>query len=158
MTEEKGYIKHTTAADVGSWENRFRERWAEKAKEKNDRIIGDGYAERQIANTLSKVEPIDVRVSMIGPNMNAYIKRGDAVDILTEYFPETEREKWREHFAEILDRCPDVKQKRGSWIRDHETSLRAPGLNSFFCSCCSTYNDTRTRYCLHCGALMKGKK
>lgn len=151
-------IKHGNVENVESWERHFRDAWTEEAKKKNDRIIGEGYAERQIADTLSKVEPIDVRVSMIGPNMNAYIKRGDAVDILAEYFPLSEREEWREHFAEILNRCPDVKQKRGSWIRDRETSLRAPGLNSFFCSWCSTYNDTRTLYCPHCGALMRGKR
>lgn len=76
------YIKHGNVENVESWEREFRAAWEEEAKKKNDRIVGEGYAERQIADTLSKVEPIDVRVSMIGPNMNAYIKRGDAVDIL----------------------------------------------------------------------------
>ena len=56
------------ATDVESWERSFRAKWAEEAKAKNDRIIGDGYAERQIADTLSKVEPIDVNVSKIGHN------------------------------------------------------------------------------------------
>ena len=32
--------------------------WTERARKKNDRIIGEGYAERQIADTLSKVEKI----------------------------------------------------------------------------------------------------
>lgn len=32
--------------------------WTERARKKNDRIIGKGYAERQIADTLSKVEKI----------------------------------------------------------------------------------------------------
>lgn len=30
----------------------------ERVRKKNDRIIGEGYAERQIADTLSKVEKI----------------------------------------------------------------------------------------------------
>ena len=32
--------------------------WTERVKKKNDRIIGEGYAERQMADTLSKVEKI----------------------------------------------------------------------------------------------------
>lgn len=32
--------------------------WTERARKKNDRIIGEGYAERQVADTLSKVEKI----------------------------------------------------------------------------------------------------
>ena len=32
--------------------------WTEHATKKNERIIGKGYAERQIADTLSKVEKI----------------------------------------------------------------------------------------------------
>lgn len=145
------------ATNVESWERSFRAKWAEEAKAKNDRIVGNGYAERQIADTLSKVEPIDVKVSKIGHNMDALIKRGDAVDILADYFPEN-RDKWREHFAEILNKVPDVKQKRGKWIRDTDTERTAPGLRRIYCSNCFNYHDTRSAYCPNCGASMRAKK
>ena len=32
--------------------------WTERATKKNDRIVGEGYAERQIAETLKLVEKI----------------------------------------------------------------------------------------------------
>lgn len=32
--------------------------WTKRATEKNNRIVGKGYAERQIADTLSRVEKI----------------------------------------------------------------------------------------------------
>ena len=38
------------------WE--IMQEWTERATKKNDRIIGKGYAERQIADTLSRVEKI----------------------------------------------------------------------------------------------------
>lgn len=146
------------ATNVESWERSFRAKWAEEAKAKNDRIIGDGYAERQKADTLSKVEPIDVHVSKIGRNMDALIKRGHAVEVLAEYYPEEDRDKMREIFAEILNQVPDVKQKRGRWVRDVDADLRAPGLRRYFCSCCYKYNDTRSAYCPDCGAYMRAKK
>ena len=34
----------------------------ERVTRKNDRIVGEGYAERQIADTLSKVEPINTKL------------------------------------------------------------------------------------------------
>lgn len=142
---------------VESWEREFRQRWSEEANAKNDRIVGEGYAERQIADTLSKVEPIDVKVSKIGHNMDALIKRGNAVDVLADYFPEN-RDKWREHFADILNRVPDEKQKRGKWVRDSEANLRAPGLVRYYCTNCFCYNDTRSNYCPNCGASMRAKK
>lgn len=146
------------ATDVESWERSFRAKWAEEAKAKNDRIIGDGYAERQKADTLSKVEPIDVHVSKIGHNMDALIKRGHAVEVLADYYPEAERDQMREIFAEILNQVPDVKQKRGHWVRDSEADLRAPGLRRYYCSCCYKYNETRSAYCPDCGAYMRAKK
>lgn len=49
----------------GGWHKNIRAReWeiaaerTERVKKKNDRIVGEGYAERQIADTLSKVEKI----------------------------------------------------------------------------------------------------
>lgn len=152
------YIKYGPPVYVESWERDFRERWTEEAKAKNDRIIGDGYAERQIADTLSRVEPIDVNISKIGRNLDALIKRGDAVEVLAGYYPEEERDQMREIFADILNKAPDVKQKRGQWYRDSEKELRAPGYRRYVCSCCSTINDTRSNYCPNCGAFMKGKK
>lgn len=151
------YIKHGGFMNVESWEREFRERWTEKANAKNDRIIGKGYAERQIADTLSKVEPIDVRVTHIGKNMDALIKRGDAVDMLADLFPEHYL-SMRELFAEILDTVPDVKPKRGHWVRDVEAALNAPGLRKLYCSECYSYNDTRSAYCPNCGAYMRAKR
>lgn len=151
------YIKHGGFMNVESWEREFRERWTEKANAKNDRIIGKCYAERQIADTLSKVEPIDVRVTHIGKNMDALIKRGDAVDMLADLFPEHYL-SMRELFAEILDTVPDVKPKRGHWVRDVEAALNAPGLRKLYCSECYSYNDTRSAYCPNCGAYMRAKR
>lgn len=34
----------------------------ERARLKDERLIGEGYAERQIADTLSKVEPINTKI------------------------------------------------------------------------------------------------
>lgn len=45
-----------TNAQKREWE--IAQDWTERARKKNDRIIGEGYAERQIADTLSKVEKI----------------------------------------------------------------------------------------------------
>lgn len=36
--------------------------WTERVRKKNDRIVGKGYAERQIADTLSKVEKINTEL------------------------------------------------------------------------------------------------
>lgn len=152
------YIKYGPPVYVESWERDFRERWTEEAKKKNDRIIGDGYAERQIADTLSKVPPIDVNISKIGRNMDGLIKRGDAVEVLAEYYPEEDRDTMRQIFADILNKAQEVKQKRGQWYRDSEKNIRAPGLRCYVCSCCSTTNDTCSNYCPNCGAYMRGKK
>lgn len=144
--------------NLESWEQEFRKRWTEEAQAKNDHIVGDGYAERQKADTLSKVKPINLHIPQIGKNMDALIKRGDAVEKLAGYFPECERNEWREKFAAILNQVPSVKRERGSWIRDADTDKRAPGLHRYFCSHCSTYNDTRSPYCPNCGAYMRSKR
>ena len=39
-------------------EYEIREAWTIRATEKNARIVGEGYAERQIKDTLSRVEKI----------------------------------------------------------------------------------------------------
>ena len=137
----------------------IRER-AEIVNAKNDRIVGAGYAERQIADTLSKVEPIDVHVSKIGHNMEDLVKRGHVVEAIAKYFATVEDlDEWREWAAEIVADVPKVKTTpRGHCIRDTDLNKRAPGLIRYFCSCCSTYNDTRSNYCPNCGASRKGKR
>lgn len=143
--------------NIESWERDFRKRWSEEAKEKNDRIIGDGYADRQKADTLSKVAPIDVRISKVGKNMDELVRRGSVVEALADHF-EGDRDAWRELFAEFLEDVPGIKPKRGSWKRDTWRERFAPGLHYFVCSCCSTVNDTRSNYCPNCGAFMKGER
>ena len=44
--------------DINNRELEIRKEWMEHAPAKNDSIIGAGYAERQKADTLSKVEKI----------------------------------------------------------------------------------------------------
>ena len=41
--------------DLVKRESEIKIEWSERAKKKNERIIGNGYAERQVADTLSKV-------------------------------------------------------------------------------------------------------
>lgn len=55
-------IKYTPAKWVINQESRFRVAWTERVNKKLDRIVGAGYAERQIAETLALVEPIDVNI------------------------------------------------------------------------------------------------
>lgn len=152
---KKSYRKIEAPTDVESYERHIVRERAERVTAKNDRIVGAGYAERQIADTLSKVKPIDVHISrVVGKNMEGLIKRGRAVETLAAYFPE-DRAKWIEIFAAILEGVPEVKAKRGQWIRDADKELRAPGLHQYFCSCCYNYNDTRSPYCPNCGASMR---
>lgn len=47
--------------DVWAEEYRIRKEATERAK-KNDRIVAEGYADRQIADTLSKIEKIDTKL------------------------------------------------------------------------------------------------
>lgn len=44
--------------DVDQREFEIKTEWMKHAPEKNDRIVGEGYADRQKADTLSKVEKI----------------------------------------------------------------------------------------------------
>ena len=44
--------------DVDQREFEIKTEWMKHAPDKNDRIVGDGYADRQKADTLSKVEKI----------------------------------------------------------------------------------------------------
>ena len=48
--------------DVEKREFEIRKEWTERATAKNDRIIGEGYAQRQIENTLKLVEKIDTNL------------------------------------------------------------------------------------------------
>lgn len=57
-----GSGKYTPHKYILLRERRLREYWTQRANEKNERIIGAGYAERQIAGTLALVEPIDVNI------------------------------------------------------------------------------------------------
>lgn len=43
---------------ISDRENTIRKEWTKRVTEKMDRIKGEGYAERQIQDTLSKVEKI----------------------------------------------------------------------------------------------------
>lgn len=47
-------------AQKREWE--IAQKRTERVTRKNDRIVGEGYAERQIADTLSKVEPINTKL------------------------------------------------------------------------------------------------
>ena len=44
--------------DIAQREWDIRKEWMSTAVEKNDRIVGEGYAKRQIADTLSRIEKI----------------------------------------------------------------------------------------------------
>lgn len=54
--------KYTPAQNVINEESRIRIAWTKRATKKLERIVGAGYAERQIAATLALVEPIDVNI------------------------------------------------------------------------------------------------
>lgn len=153
----KLYHVTSTPTNLDSYEYELKKEWTAKANEKNDRIVGKGYAERQIADTLSKVAPIDVNVSKIGKNRDDLVKRGTVVDTLADCF-EGDRDTLRGLFAEMLENIPGIKQKRAEWIRDTGIARAAPGLRRYFCTSCYNYHDARPNYCPNCGAYMKGKK
>ena len=48
--------------DIDNREFKIKKEWAKHAEEKNERIVGNGYAERQIADTLSKVGKINTEL------------------------------------------------------------------------------------------------
>lgn len=143
----------TAPRDIDSMERSIRERWTEQARAKNDRIIGNGYAERQIADTLSKVEPIDVNISKVVRKRDDLVKRGHVIDALAATFENSETMKGV--FSALLEDVPGIKPNRAKWVRDTDTARRAPGLRRFFCSGCYCYNDTCTPYCPNCGASMR---
>ena len=42
-------------SDIENREFEIKKEWSKHAEEKNERIVGNGYAERQVADTLSRV-------------------------------------------------------------------------------------------------------
>lgn len=48
--------------DIEQRERFIKKKWAEHAIKKNERIVGSGYAERQIADTLSKVGKVNTEL------------------------------------------------------------------------------------------------
>lgn len=48
--------------DIEKREYVIKEEWSKHAEEKNDRIVGAGYAERQMADTLSKVGKVNTEL------------------------------------------------------------------------------------------------
>ena len=153
----KRYKITSTPTNLLAYELEIKERWTKEATEKNDRIVGNGYAERQIADTLSKVEPIDLTVSKVGKNRDDLVKRGAVIDALADCF-EGDRDTLRELFSEMIADVPGRKTKRGEWKRDTDITRAAPGLMRFYCNACYNYNDRSSDFCPNCGASMKGKK
>ena len=63
MSKEKnGHGPEGIYSEYTAMENRIRREATERARLKDERLIGKGYAERQIADTLSKVEPINTKL------------------------------------------------------------------------------------------------
>ena len=48
--------------DIEKREFIIKEEWRKHAEKKNERIIGNGYAERQVADTLSKVGKVNTKL------------------------------------------------------------------------------------------------
>ena len=48
--------------DLNKRESEIKIEWSKRAKKKNERIIGDGYAERQAADTLSRVGKVNTEL------------------------------------------------------------------------------------------------
>ena len=48
--------------NIGQREIEIKKEWSEHAKKKNERIIGNGYAERQVADTLSKAGKVNTEL------------------------------------------------------------------------------------------------
>lgn len=61
-SEKKGRGPEGGYSEYTAMESRIRKEAAERARLKDERLIGEGYAERQIADTLSKVEPINTKL------------------------------------------------------------------------------------------------
>lgn len=56
--DKKTYIKPLGVTVVEYREATIRKEWTERVNKKMERIKGEGYAERQIQDTLSRVEKI----------------------------------------------------------------------------------------------------
>ena len=48
--------------DIERREFLIKKEWTERATEKNNRIVGDGYAERQVADSLSKAGKVNTKL------------------------------------------------------------------------------------------------
>lgn len=60
--EKHGRGPEAVYSEYTAMESRIRKEATERARLKDERLIGEGYAERQIADTLSKVEPINTKI------------------------------------------------------------------------------------------------
>lgn len=60
--EEHGRGPEGVYSEYTAMESRIRKEATERARLKDERLIGEGYAERQMADTLSKVEPINTKI------------------------------------------------------------------------------------------------
>lgn len=56
-TGPNSYVRNLT-----SWEQHFKSKWTKRATAKNDRIKGEGYAERQKQRTLELVGKVKVEL------------------------------------------------------------------------------------------------
>lgn len=150
---KKRYYVTGTPTNDDAYERALRKRWTKEATEKNDRIVGAGYAERQIADTLSKTEPIDLNIkTKKAPDLSELIEKRAAVEAIAGKLAEApeELDMFIEITADILADVPGTKPKRGEWIRET--------FNSYYCNNCYKPNETRTAYCPNCGATMKVKR
>lgn len=48
--------------DIDKREFEIKKEWSEHAAKKNDSIVGNGYAERQVADTLSRVGKVNTKL------------------------------------------------------------------------------------------------
>ena len=48
--------------DIVKREFEIKKEWSERAEKKNERIVGNGYAERQVADTLSRVGKVNTEL------------------------------------------------------------------------------------------------
>ena len=150
---KKRYNITGTPTNYTSYELSFKKRWTKRATEKNDRIVAAGYAERQIADTLSKADPIDLNINTKkAPDLSELIEKRAAVEAIAGKLAEApeELDMFIEITADILADVPGTKPKRGEWIRE--------AFDCYYCNNCYKPNETRTAYCPNCGAAMKVKK
>ena len=60
--EKQGRGPEGVYSAMASMESRIRSEAEKRAKAMDERIIAEGYAERQIADTLSRVKPINTKL------------------------------------------------------------------------------------------------